>query len=139
MDWGALAIGIGAAVAVLLALRFAGVDGERGPFAIILGAIASFYLVFAIETGVAAIIGWHALVSAVFVGIAVLGARMTLWWIVGGLVAHGLFDLAEGIVDPNPAPEWWPAFCLGFDLAAAAGLAWLLVAPAGLRTERPES
>lgn len=127
MDLVALISGAAAAAMLLVAVRVAGVGDQRGTYAVVLGAVAAFYLVFAIEVGGTALIAWHAVVAAGFAGVAVLGARTTMWWIVGGLAAHGLFDLAEGVMAPNPAPEWWPAFCLGFDLAIAAGLARMLV------------
>jgi hypothetical protein len=38
-----------------------------------------------------------------------------------------VFDALHGFVVTNPGvPEWWPAFCLSFDVAAAGILAWLL-------------
>lgn len=43
------------------------------------------------------------------------------------IAGHGLFDAVRGHVLVNPGmPVWWPAFCLTFDLGAAAALAWLL-------------
>jgi hypothetical protein len=34
----------------------------------------------------------------------------------------------HGLVVTNPGvPQWWPAFCLTFDIAAAGFLAWLLM------------
>lgn len=43
------------------------------------------------------------------------------------MAAHGIFDLAHGALISNPGlPPWWPAFCLTFDVMAAAYLAWRL-------------
>jgi len=43
------------------------------------------------------------------------------------LAAHGIFDLVHPHLYANPGvPAWWPWFCLAYDLAAAAYLAWLL-------------
>jgi hypothetical protein len=38
-----------------------------------------------------------------------------------------MLDLAHDRFISNPGvPLWWPAFCLAYDLTAAAYLAWLL-------------
>lgn len=48
------------------------------------------------------------------------------------LAAHGVLDLFHARLVDNPGvPPWWPAFCLTYDLTAAAWLAWRL-----LRTRR---
>jgi hypothetical protein len=42
-------------------------------------------------------------------------------------MAVGVFDLVHAAVISNPGvPGWWPAFCLTYDVTAAAYLAWLL-------------
>ena len=51
----------------------------------------------------------------------------SLWVVVVALTAHGVFDLGHGSVLSNPGvPNWWPKFCLAFDVTAAAYPAWLL-------------
>jgi len=43
------------------------------------------------------------------------------------LAAHGILDLFHGSVVMNAGvPFWWPAFCMTYDLTAAAFLAWTL-------------
>ena len=67
------------------------------------------------------------LVGSVFVAAAVTGFRSSLWVVVFALAAHGILDLAHDRVISNPGvPTWWPAFCLAYDVTAAAYLAWLL-------------
>jgi len=67
------------------------------------------------------------LVCAVFLAAAVTGFRWLLWVVVAALAAHGIFDLAHAAIISNPgAPDWWPEFCLMYDVTAAAYLAWLL-------------
>jgi hypothetical protein len=59
-------------------------------------------------------------VGAVFVAVAVVGFRSSLWVVVVALAAHGVLDLVQGGVISNPGvPGWWPAFCLSFDVTAA--------------------
>jgi hypothetical protein len=38
-----------------------------------------------------------------------------------------MFDSVHGELIANPGvPAWWPAFCLAYDVTAAAYLAWIL-------------
>ena len=67
------------------------------------------------------------LVGSVFLAVAVWGFRSSLWVVALALAVHGILDLAHGRVISNPGvPLWWPAFCLAYDLTAAAYLAGLL-------------
>jgi hypothetical protein len=62
-----------------------------------------------------------------FIAVAAIGFRRSLVFVVAGFAAHGGFDLVHSTLITNPgAPVWWPAFCLAFDVTAAAYLAWLL-------------
>jgi hypothetical protein len=49
--------------------------------------------------------------------------------VVAGFVAHGVFDVCRHwwFVGAGVPPSW-PAFCLAFDIVAAAGMAALLLA-----------
>jgi hypothetical protein len=61
---------------------------------------------------------------------AVAGFRLSAWIVVAGLAAHGVFDGFHGYLIENAGvPVWWPAFCLSYDVGAAAILAWLLQRP----------
>jgi hypothetical protein len=67
------------------------------------------------------------LLFGAFAAVAVLGFRLSLWLAAAGLLAHGLMDFVHASLVDNPGvPAWWPAFCLGYDVAAAAFLAVLL-------------
>lgn len=67
------------------------------------------------------------LVMAGFLLVAVIGFKKDLWLVVAALFAHGVFDFFHGHIVVNPGvPAWWPAFCLTYDVTAAAFLAWLL-------------
>jgi hypothetical protein len=64
---------------------------------------------------------------AAFVVAAAFGFKRSLWVVVAALAAHGVYDFVHGQLFANPGvPPWWPAFCLAFDVVAAAYLAWLL-------------
>ena len=63
----------------------------------------------------------------VFVVVAVVGFKGSLWWTAAALAGHGVMDIFHGSIVANPGvPPFWPAFCSGYDIAAAAYLAWLL-------------
>jgi len=89
--------------------------------------IASLYALFAVMGASMHALLLESMVGVVFVAVAVAGFRASLWFVVLALAAHGIFDLAHGRVISNPGvPTWWPAFCLTYDVTAAAYLAWLL-------------
>ena len=75
-------------------------------------------------------------VMAVFVIAAVAGFKRSAWIIVAGLAGHGLQDAVHGHIVANAGvPAWWPAWCLAYDIGAAAALAWIIVAPLDAITE----
>jgi len=41
-------------------------------------------------------------------------------------IVGALLPLAVGLLSNPGVPGWWPAFCLAYDVTAAAYLAWLL-------------
>jgi hypothetical protein len=120
---------VGAALALGVATfaALSGLDRDRAFYPTVLIVIASYYILFAVMPGGAALVS-ETVVLAAFVGLAVIGFRTSLWFVVLGLAAHGLFDFLRGGLIANPGvPAWWPMFCLAFDLVAAAWVAWLLV------------
>jgi len=69
----------------------------------------------------------ESVVGVGFITLAVFGFRSSLWMVVAALGLHGVFDLVHGALISNPGvPVWWPGFCLAYDVAAAAYLAWLI-------------
>ena len=118
---GLLALGVG-----LLATA-TGMDRDRAFYPTVTIVIASYYALFALMGTSPDALMLEALAGTVFLAAAVFGFRSSLWIVVSALAAHGVFDLVHGRVIANPGvPAWWPAFCLMFDVAAAAYLAWLL-------------
>ena len=66
-------------------------------------------------------------VMALFAAAAVAGFKSSAWIVVAALAGHGVFDAVHGQIIQNAGvPVWWPAWCLAYDVGAAAGLAWLL-------------
>ena len=123
----ALLIGALLAFAVGLFARVSGLDRDRAFYPTVAIVIASYYCLFAVVGASTRALVLESLVAGAFLAMAVLGFRSSLWIVVIALGAHGVFDLAHGVVISNPGvPGWWPAFCLTYDVTAAGYLAWLL-------------
>lgn len=94
---------------------------NRAAAPVALIAIASFYVVFAAEAQSA--IWVVTLIACLFVLMALLAYRTSLWFAVVGLALHAAYDLLSpqfGVV----SPEWWPMFCLAYDAVLAIAFAW---------------
>lgn len=115
---------LGGVTVVMMALG--GVMKQRGTWATTMVAIASFYVVFAIQTGDTLEIVVHTGLAAGFVALAIIGARASSWILAAALLGHGIFDVFAGSVVANPAPGWWGPFCLGIDVVLALALAAIL-------------
>ena len=123
----ALLVGTILAIAVGLLATASGLDRDRAFYPTVTIVIAFYYVLFAIMGASTHALVLEALAGAVFLALAVAGFRLSLWIVVVALAAHGVFDLGHGKVIANPGvPGWWPAFCLMYDVTAAAYLAWLL-------------
>jgi hypothetical protein len=125
-----MAILIGALLASLVGLlgTTAKFDRDRAFYPTVMIVVASYYALFAVMGANTGAIVFESLVGAVFAIFAVSAFRGSLWIVAAALAAHGLFDLVHGrLIDNAGVPSWWPEFCLSFDVAAAAYLAWLLM------------
>lgn len=123
----ALLVGVLLAVAVGLMATAVGLDRDRAFYPTVTIVIAFLYALFAVMGASTQALLLELLVGSVFLAVAIAGFRSSLWAVAVALAAHGLFDLAHDRVISNPGvPPWWPAFCLAYDLTAAAYLAWLL-------------
>lgn len=120
------AVGLGFAIGVFLLGRAAGFDRDRSYYPVVLIVIALYYDLFAVMGGSARALVLEALAGGVFLLLAVLGFKRSLWFAAAGLVAHGVFDFIHGRLIANPGvPSWWPPFCASFDISAGLLLGWL--------------
>ncbi len=123
----ALLVGALLAFAVGLFATAIGLDRDRAFYPTVTIVIASYYALFAVMGASTHALVIESVVGTVFLSVAAFGFRSSLWVVVVALAAHGAFDLAHSRVISNPGvPSWWPAFCLTYDVTAAAYLAWLL-------------
>lgn len=121
-------IGFALAPAVVLLGRLSGMDRDRAMYPITLIVIASYYVLFATMGGQPALLS-ELLAASVFVVLAIVGFRSSLWWAAAGIAGHGLFDW---LVHPHlPAnagmPVFWPAFCGSIDVGLGVLIAVLLL------------
>lgn len=115
----ALGIGIGASAI--------GFDRDRSFYPTVLIVIAFLYALFAILAGSMSALCLELLPGTLFLLAAITGFKKGLWWVVGGLVGHGLYDFVHGYLISNPGvPAYWPGFCGTYDVVAGAYLAFLL-------------
>ena len=123
----ALLVGALLATAVGLFATAIGLDRDRAFYPTVTIVIASLYALFAVMGASTNALVLDSVAGAVFIAAAAFGFRSSLWVVVVALAVHGVFDLAHSRVISNPGvPAWYPAFCLTYDLTAAAYLAWLL-------------
>ena len=131
----ALLIGLGLAVAVAAFARIVSLDRDRAFYATVLIVVGSYYVLFATMAGDVAAVRMEILFFLIFAATAVSGFRSSMWVVAAGLAAHGVFDFFRtGALPASGAPDWWPSFCGGFDVAAALALGALLVVDKGNRT-----
>jgi hypothetical protein len=133
----AIALGVGALLAATVGLfaNIVGYDRDRAFYATVLTVVGSLYVLFAVMVGAGQAIILEIAFFCVFAAIAAVGFRSSPWIIVAGLALHGVFDFVRHYFMSAPgAPEWWPAFCGSYDIAASLWLAMLLLirrSPAG--------
>jgi hypothetical protein len=127
-------IGVTVALALGVFAKATGLARDRAFYPVTLIVVAHYYVLFAVMGGTAMTLAAELMVMAVFVIVAVVGFRVTLWIVAAGLAGHGALDAIHGALITNPGvPAWWPAFCLAFDVAAAVVVAWPLTGRGALR------
>jgi hypothetical protein len=121
-------VGVGLALSVSLLARFVELDRDRVFYPTVMIVIASYYGLFAVMGGSMRALGLVLVGVAGFLVVAILGFKLNLWFVVGALFAHGVFDFFHDRFISNPGmPAWWPQFCLSCDITAAGYVAWLLL------------
>jgi hypothetical protein len=120
-------IGIVASVGVAVFARLVGFDRDRAFYPTVLIVVASYYLLFAAMSGSVHAVLVESAVMTLFAAAAVVGFKWSIWVVVAGLAAHGCMDAVHGaFIENSGVPAWWPAWCLSYDVGAAAVLGWLV-------------
>lgn len=131
-------VGFALALAVAAFARIVGFDRDRAFYPVVLIVVASYYLLFAAMAGGAGLAAELA-PFALFAAAAVVGFRTSLWIVAAGLVLHGLFDFTRNaFLAGRGVPQWWPAFCAAYDVAAGVALAAILLLERRQASQRAE-
>jgi hypothetical protein len=121
-------IGLILSVAVAGFATAIGLDRERAFYPTVLIVIASYYVLFAAMGGSSRALLIEIVVASVFLLLAVVGFKRSLWFAVAAMVGHGVFDFVHHLFIENPGvPLWWPGFCLTCDVILGAWLAVRLI------------
>ncbi|MGZ8998712.1 MAG: hypothetical protein ACXW2T_07650 [Allosphingosinicella sp.] len=132
--------GVLIALAVSAFAALVGLDRDRSFYPTVLIVIAVYYDLFAVMSGSTAALMVEIVASLPFAAVAVIGFRRSPWIVAAGLAAHGVFDYFHADLIENPGvPAWWPAWCLAYDIAAAACLAWIIVSRQGSKGDEDKS
>jgi hypothetical protein len=120
-------IGILASAGVAVFARYVGFDRDRAFYPTVVIVVALYYVLFAVMSGSVQTVVLESVVMLVFAIAAVIGFKSNAWIVVAALAGHGIFDAVHGRVIENAGvPVWWPAWCLSYDVGAAAWLGLLL-------------
>lgn len=104
-----------------------GLDRGRAFYPTVLIVIATYYVLFAVMGGSTRVLLVEIAFASVVSLIAIIGFRKNLWIVVAALVGHGVFDFVHHLFIEDPGvPNWWPGFCMAYDVIAGAWLAMRL-------------
>ncbi|HEX2851992.1 MAG TPA: hypothetical protein VHO24_02050 [Opitutaceae bacterium] len=124
-----MALLVGVVLALVLGIfgSVVGFDRDRSYYATVLAVIGLLYGLFAVMSGSTTTLLLEGIGIVVFLILSVLGFKISQWFLVAGLAAHGVYDYFHGHLFANSGvPAFWPMFCGSYDITAAAYLAWLL-------------
>ena len=120
-------VGIVLSIGVALFARFVRLDRDGAFYPTVMIVIASYYVLFAAMSGSVQTVVIESVVMTLFAAAAVAGFKSSAWIVVVALAGHGVFDAVHGhFIENAGVPPWWPAWCLAYDVGAAAILAWLI-------------
>jgi hypothetical protein len=119
-------IGLLLAIAVVAFSALIGLDRERSFYVTTLIVVASYYVLFAVMGGSSHTLMVEILAASVFCVLAAFGFKGNLWLVAVALIGHGIFDFVRpAFISNNPGvPQWWPGFCMAFDVVFGG---WLVV------------
>ena len=120
-------VGIVASACVAVFARYVGLDRDRAFYPTVVIVVALYYVLFGVMSGSVRTVVLESVVASLFAIAAVVGFKSSAWIVVAALAGHGVFDAVHGhIIENAGVPPWWPAWCLSYDVGAAAWLGWLL-------------
>jgi len=124
-------VGIALALLFCAAAAGLGMDRERVFYPVVVMAVASYYLAFAVVDGRTEVWLSEVAIAALFIAAAVAGFKVNPWIAVVALAGHGVMDgFHHHLVHNTGVPRSWPGFCMSFDVTAAAIVARVMRARA---------
>jgi len=121
------AVGIILGIAIGIFSTLVGLDRDRALYSVALIVIASYYCLFAVVGGSNPALVSELIAGSIFVAVAAVGFRTSLWLVSAGIIGHGVFDIFHHFLIHNPGlPTWWPMFCMSIDITIGAYLAWMI-------------
>jgi hypothetical protein len=121
-------VGVVLGVFVWLFGRLVGLDRERAYYATILAVVALYYALFAVMGSSLHALLLESIAIVAFFVLTALGFKRSQWFVVAGLVGHGVYDCFHGLLITNPGmPVWWPPFCASIDITMGGFLAWIIL------------
>ncbi len=110
-------IGLALSLVLFVFSSRVGFDRDRAYYPVVLIVIAFYYVLFAVMDTSRQALGLELAAAAVFILLAVLGFKRSLWFAAAGIVGHGLFDSVHHLFIHNPGvPSFWPGFCMSIDV-----------------------
>lgn len=107
----------------------AGFERDRSFYPVMMIVIASYYVLFAVLGGDGSALATETAIAIVFIGLALIGFKSSLWIVAAAIFGHACLDLVHGqFVENAGVPRYWPMFCASIDAFIAAYLAWRLLA-----------
>ena len=104
-------------------LWFTPVADRRIAEGITLAIIAAIYIGFALAERDATNLVIEVAFAVAIVAVVFIGLEQSRYWLAGGLVAHGVWDLlhhhSHPVLGTREVPRWYPPACLVYDFPLA--------------------
>jgi hypothetical protein len=104
-------------------LWFTPVADRRIAEGITLAIIAAIYIGFALAERDATNLVIEVAFAVAIVAVVFIGLEQSRYWLAGGLVAHGVWDLLHHhrhpVLGTREVPRWYPPACLVYDFPLA--------------------
>lgn len=121
-------VGILLSLATVVFAAVIGLDRERSFYSTVLFVIATYYVLFAVMGASRRTLMVEIAIASGFFLLGVIGFKGSLWLVAVALLGHGIFDFVRPGLIANPGvPQWWPGFCLAFDVIFGGWLALRLL------------
>ena len=121
-------VGILLSLGTVVLAAVIGFARERSFYSTVLIVVATYYVLFALMGASRRTLMIEIVIAGGFILFALLGFKANLWLVAAALMGHGIFDLIRPSFIANPGvPQWWPGFCLAFDVIFGGWLALQLL------------